>query len=483
MVEETLNEFSNFLRIIHQPVTFSNTDIVKQNCKIYKVDSNWLNIFINYDIVIFPFFTNDIGSNVLAAACRCLYDSFGRSYAGYLKINPNISFSKKNIENYFKQIVLHEIYHVLIFHPSIFNAFNMVSRGPDQNSNCSIISKTALKIARKHFNCKSLTGIPLEDQGGPGNICGHWESRYMLGDFMISKDYVDNIMSDITLALFNDSGIFRAQPYSGGLFKFGKNKGCKFFNKNCIENQKGIRKTSFPNEFCTDYGKEICSASRMSKGTCVLYNFLKEVEPTKYQYFDNKKQGGFNPANYCPVCIQNPTETDYYPTSCNFGTPTNYGEKMGDTSFCFMSSLLPSSSSSTPTPKPTCYKVECNTKKNNIIVHIGTSKVTCPKSGGTIKLSGFKGSIDCPKYTEICNSNKLCNNLLGCIKKKSKTKKSILDEDSYTYLDDEDNNENRNSSENEPGNEEDIINLIKRNSSINVKYNFYFIISFLVLYP
>ena len=108
-------------------------------------------------------------------------------------------------------------------------------------------SPKVLNKARQHFNCASLIGVPLEDQGETGSVGSHWEARYMLSYYMISTEYFDTTISDITLALFEDSGYYQVNYYSGGLFKFGKNEGCNFFNKKCIIN--GV--TSFPNEFCT----------------------------------------------------------------------------------------------------------------------------------------------------------------------------------------------------------------------------------------
>ena len=52
----------------------------------------------------------------------------------------------------------------------------------------------------------------------------------MLSDYIIYTDYLDLVISDITLALFEDSGFYKVNYYSGGLFKFGKNKGCSFFH-------------------------------------------------------------------------------------------------------------------------------------------------------------------------------------------------------------------------------------------------------------
>ena len=37
----------------------------------------------------------------------------------------------------------------------------------------------ARQVARSHFGCQSLTGIPLEEQGGDGTAFSHWDARIM----------------------------------------------------------------------------------------------------------------------------------------------------------------------------------------------------------------------------------------------------------------------------------------------------------------
>ena len=126
-----------------------------------------------------------------------------------------------------KNILLHEITHVLVFSPYIFENLHL---NRTINGMSYIISKNVVTQAQKHFDCNSLIGVPLEDQGGTGSAGAHWESRYMLGDYMVSTDFPDSAISDITLALFEDSGFYKVNYYSGGLFKFGKGAGCRFFN-------------------------------------------------------------------------------------------------------------------------------------------------------------------------------------------------------------------------------------------------------------
>ena len=55
-----------------------------------------------------------------------------------------------------------------------------------------------------HFGCDSLQGLRLEDQGGTGTVGSHWDARYMQGELMISEDYSEIVLSDMTLAFLED---------------------------------------------------------------------------------------------------------------------------------------------------------------------------------------------------------------------------------------------------------------------------------------
>ena len=77
-----------------------------------------------------------------------------------------------------KNVLFHEITHILIFHPFFFENLELTKT---EGSTTYITSPKVLEQARKHFNCSSLKGIPLENQGEKGSIGVHWESRYMLG--------------------------------------------------------------------------------------------------------------------------------------------------------------------------------------------------------------------------------------------------------------------------------------------------------------
>ena len=89
---------------------------------------------------------------------------------------------------------------------------------------------------------------------------------------------------------------------------------------------------------------------------------------------------------------------------------------------------------------PICYEVECDTTNNNIIVKLGSDTITCLTEGGIINnITGFKGSIRCPQYSDICNNNgEACNDMYSCLNKLSKNddiRCSYYDQDSGITVD------------------------------------------------
>ena len=108
--------------------------------------------------------------------------------------------------------------------------------------------------------------------------------------------------SEFTLSLLEDLGYYKVNYYTGGLMKYGKNKGCEFLYSKCVNNGKVNPK--FKNEFFDNIRNEKydagCSSGRESR----VYHYLKSYNnsiPTEYQYFNSSSLGGRELANYCPV--------------------------------------------------------------------------------------------------------------------------------------------------------------------------------------
>lgn len=386
-------------------------------------------ITVDADIVIYPVILskNDLGENVIAAASACFLDSdTGRPIAGVLYLGASYDFSKVNSADYLEMVLLHEISHILVFSSGLFDYFpnqpvykKQIVNGVERK----LINSTAvLKMARQHFGCDSLSGLELEDQGGVGSVGSHWESRIMLGDYMISTDYDETVISDITLALFEDSGWYQVSYYSGGLFRFGKDQGCSFLNEKCVKD--GV--VTFSKEFCNQPNEGKCLPGHISKGICYIVEYTEPL-PSEYRYFAKSTQGGFFPADYCPVAIAYSADNYYYASSCRYGKkgqyPSGLEEVIGESSICIESSLTKKNDASLSYYKNTfrsiCHAVKCNTEKQEIIITIGSTSVSCPRGTETVTVDGYDGKIKCPDYARICGSTVWCNDPLDCINKKS----------------------------------------------------------------
>ena len=420
-----------------------SSETYKDYCNIDNVDNDSINWFTNYDLILFPSFDkNPEDKKVYASASPCVMMVAGgaekRPLAGRIYINNNYDYNKENIIVFLQTILFHEITHILVFDPYLLRIFGAIKTEIiDNETRFYIISPLALEKARLHFGCDNLKGIPLEDQGDEGSAGSHWEGRYMLGDYMVSTNYHENTISDITLALFEDSGWYKVNYYTGGLFRFGKNKGCEFFKKDCIIDQKATF-----SEFCHKSREPKCLASHLSHGECYIGDYKEESIPEKYQYFKKGSLGGLLNVNYCPTAdsyFKSDYKNKYYfETNCRYGATLNlfshYGEVIGNKSLCFESSLVPRYSPQPYKWRSICYKMTCDRANKNIMVYIDDLNVTCPYSGGILKkIDGFKGTINCPEYNMVCTSEIWCNEMFECIDRKSET-------DYSTYINYKSNN-------------------------------------------
>ena len=157
-------------------------------------------------------------------------------------------------------IFLHEFTHILGFNKTIMQQKKLIEihenakrrMNDDTYTNYSFIGSKALNIAKSYFNCTFMTGIELDVVSGQetkekdSTKTIHWNERILMGDYMIpSLYYIEQAISEITLASLEDLGYYEINYYTGGLMRFGKNKGCNFFSKDCIEEFLNISTTNF----------------------------------------------------------------------------------------------------------------------------------------------------------------------------------------------------------------------------------------------
>ena len=443
----------------------------------YKVDK-WANeinnpeeMTINYDYVLSTRFEiNEFPPGVLAAAMPILmHPDTNRPMAGLMMVSTSpLFFNKKNVEEYFSKIFIHELTHALGF---LNDAFVYFPGGREQTLLTKIVNniqrtyiktKKVIEVAKKYYGCNSIDGVEVEDQGTGGSAISHWESRILLGEYMTSVTYEDEMaISDFTLALLEDSGWFMPNYYSGGLLRFGKNKGCEFLTSQCIDYQ-NTKESLFQDEFFS-YGREwypTCTTGRQSRAYNIYayYPYLEKEYLYSLLPFNNDTYigGAISSADYCLVPYHLEVEyiDSYFVGNCklgngNYGTylfyniegkptvnitnnqiPEEFGEKYSDNSFCMMSSLVPKDKSEYSyfgtIFHPMCFPVYCSSSLLTVLIY--NQYVVCPREGGNVELDGFTGKLHCPDYNLICSGTVVCNDLFDCIDKKSLTK-----ETSYNY--------------------------------------------------
>ena len=391
---------------------------------------------VDADLVLLAKFTdNELGSNVQAAASYCGLDPIShRPIVGFVLINSSLDLSiMENSEEYLKLLFFHEITHVLVFHPSLWEhhyipvlngeKFTKVKEINGINRTL-ITSPNVLKAAKKHFGCSDIEGIELENQGGTGTTGSHWESRVMLGDYMIGFDYSEIFLSEITLGLFNDSGWYKVNDYTGGLFRHGKNQKCEFLEDKCIKKEL----TPFSNEFCNDKAFFRCGSSRLVRSFCYLVSYTSNI-PSDYQYFSDPLKGGYSYSDYCPISMELLLNSSMYLSgNCKYGGSFGYeniGEVVGDKSICVLSSLVGSNETSIPMEmlknriRPMCYPITCNMNTKTVTITVLKTNISCPTEGGEQKVDGFDGVVFCPDFNSVCTGTTFCTSLSDCIEKKS----------------------------------------------------------------
>jgi hypothetical protein len=234
----------------------------------------------------------------------------------------------------------------------------------------------------------------------------------MLGDYMISTDYPEIVISDISLALFEDSGWYKVNYYTGGLFRFGKGQGCKFLESACVTSGE----SNFEWDFCDESYENKCTSNNLNRGFCYIriYNYLDSY----YRYFGDSKTGGWEPVDYCPVTMSYSSSSYYFSGNCINGEidehdiyypyPSSLGFKISDSSICIQSSLIKSNDRSLSLfafERAMCHKITCNTQDKTINVDIGESIIQCPTNGGYMEVNGYNGTIRCPPFYRVCTSS------------------------------------------------------------------------------
>jgi len=417
-----------------------------------------LNKGVSYDLIVFPEIISSQNTYSHAELKRLTFNSYPlvldpklrRPMMGKIEIYELDYSQMDNQETYFLNAFIHQLMHIMVFDARLIKNFPNYTKDQIYISGYDyslysrknfIITPKITKFAQRHFNNKNMIGLPMDySMSIPfDDDLHHWDARFMIGDIMVADFYEEQAISEITLALFEDSNWYKVNYYTGGLFRYGKNETYIFTDLLCINNYGlGYQEKSM---FCKIENQKRCTGGRLNKGYCKF--FINQMIPDYFQYFKpNTTKGGRGYVDYCPI-TQKEDETmsqvfNFYPGSCRNGLLFRNGlaEEFTDHSFCAISSVIPMNKDLDIyfSRRAVCYPMHCT--ETTLTVQIGDFYMTCPRSGGVVSMpniSDYFGQFECPDYNLICTGSVMCNNIEECIERKSLYKEGTFIYEGYTH--------------------------------------------------
>lgn len=347
----------------------------------------------------------------IAWALPCSIDQYGRPISGQANFGPS-KLDPSTPASRDEQVAtgIHEMTHALVFSKNRFYDFrqplngklwgysNVVSQvqGRGGITVSKVITPNVVKQAKRQFNCFNWVdaGLELENgDKGSADFSSHWEKRMVMNEYMSATSSYDPVYSAFTLALFEDSGWYQVSYKGAQTLPWGYMEGCGVAMSLCSE---------WSDRYvCKDASQLACTADYSSKGYCNVASYSSSI-PAGFQYFQDPKFGGRDSyADYCPFYRA------YSNGDCRgigrvatYADTDNFMEEVGLSSKCFMSSLSKRSSDSDPL-RTTCYRVTGCTA-TSLKLSIGSKDVECPLDGGTITVNGYRGKLQCPVGTRLC---------------------------------------------------------------------------------
>lgn len=318
----------------------------------------------------------------------------------------------------------------------------LTGEGPIDKEIHLMVTPTVVREVRRHFNCSTLEGAELEDQGSDGTSMTHWEKRLFENEAMTGTHTQNSVYSRLTLAVLQDTGWYVANFSRAERLEWGKDLGCDFAKKSCkswIDERRTSGQSIRP--FCDrikgDLLQIACTEDLSSKAVCNMRRF-KEPLPAVYQNFDQLEGltkdeheaqlahygGSVDLADYCPF-IQEFTwqahNVSLRGSRCDLGTNTIEPEKnaalehYGPESRCFehgrrWEQRTCQYKRSWHHYGAGCYRYSCSNDHVNIIV--GNHSYPCYYLGQIIHIEQvvnqwlYNGTLVCPSCEKICPANK-----------------------------------------------------------------------------
>jgi hypothetical protein len=207
----------------------------------------------------------------------------------------------------------------------------LLGGGPPTAPRASISSRSprVLAEARAHFGCPSLAGLEIEDNDGE-RIGSHWESRVMSGDVQAPQIASDSEVfgprvSRMTLAFFEDLGVYRADYRTAAPFAYGRGLGCSFA-------QSPARSRIDAYKCPRNFGSNHCNPQNDGYSTCQWYQYEEDISLFERPDPSNPRMGGSQYADFS-------TEAGAWRSCGDASIETSGGQRGGASSMCIYNTV------------------------------------------------------------------------------------------------------------------------------------------------
>ena len=296
-----------------------------------------------------------------------------------------------------------------------FPATNTIATRQDSDGRIyhEIVTPRVTQVARNQFNCQTMTGARLENQPtGGGDSCtgSHWDERLYLSELMgpVFSGYTD-ILSPLTVALFEDTGWYRVTYENAMLSPYGKGRGCDFVNEPCIVDDQvpAYGRNTFCNttSIFTNDGisseEVVCDPTHKSFVACDLFDITTlpadvaaTIPDNRIPRFSNPDLVSlFNRADFCPLPLID-VRLDCTNDIGNSDLQTYQGESRGVNSRCINGRIG-------SVRAPGCFAIECDESLHKVIIN----GQTCDFEGQQLSVPTLdfrSASVECPDIAIIC---------------------------------------------------------------------------------
>ena len=399
------------------PFISSTLKATTQTCDSISVPDSFLTDGVTADLILLV----SLGSGEFeawATPCQYVTDEFHRPVMGHIHLSGIDQYLKMTWGQLFATIV-HQVGHIIVFNSELFPYFlgetgeyfgteKILSNGQIRGLPATfIITPTVLSKSRAAFECDSLEGLELESTLDASDPSVHWEKRIMYGDFMTTRiNEYDAIFSDVSMALYEDSGWFKVNYEYTSEVIWGYHRGCSWLFSSCIQSGNALS-----TEFCDSATLPRCDYTYTKKGACDLYSGTTLI-PSLYQYFNDPYIGGADEfVDYCPVVVPDPMNDCTGTISSPEVNNEVYGETVCPDCRCIEGTFVSSIASTPPRPHTSCHKVTCEGSVATITIGLEVAK--CLPDGQDTTIRGYQGVVHCPTSDILCRPPPCYNNCHG----------------------------------------------------------------------